>query len=277
LKVAHFLFTLLFVSLIVPIAFAESTLEINAVIGGSAEMNYSFASFDKNYEIELVSPRSVFNDGCVESNQNITISEGTTCKYTYYTNGIINKKKEIWSIKLNDEQEYDNLIVKIPDNYSVERMDDASKVYFEGNKIILEWHNYSPSDLKVEYKEREIEFIVSSSLIYAIAFPILVILIAVLYVHITQKYRERFSKLGKKMTEKQHHIYNTLSDVEQKILLLVIDNQVLAQKEIVLKSELPKSTVSRWVTKLCEKNILNCSDSLQTKKITLSEWFKSLK
>ena len=65
-----------------------------------------------------------------------------------------------------------------------------------------------------------------------------------------------------------------LSEPEKQIVKVLEENDVLTQKQISIKTNIAKSTLSRWVKKLEGKNIVVVSDSNHYKNIKLSEWFK---
>ncbi len=254
-------------------AYADANLTLELDKLGHTNCNYEFLlSDDLNYNV----PINAYSEGC-EINGQLMVEANKICTVQFSTDKIVKKEEGVWELKSKDDFVFDNVTIKVPDDFSIENMSGFRRLYFGNGYAILIWENVALKDIKLEYAEKDGGITFSSGLFYALLFPILVILIAILFVFINNKLIKKKSSEKIRFTIEQENIYKTLSDVEQKILDCVIDNGVLTQKQIVIKTGLPKSTVSRWIKKLCERNILTCSDSIYTKKITLSNWFKELK
>ena len=78
----------------------------------------------------------------------------------------------------------------------------------------------------------------------------------------------------KQVTEKQKDILNTLTENETKIVKLLIENKRLTQKKLLFLVGLPKSTLSRTLSHLQRKNIIEMKRVGLSNVIYLKDWFK---
>lgn len=230
----------------------------------------------KNYNI----------DGCSFKSNLLIINKNIPCNFSYISGNILDKHNGMWYFNLLDKNKYNSITLKIPKKNIVENVSPVQLIYFEDNYIIFNWNNISPSEINLMYDKKETKF---SPIIYILILIFLIGIIAlIIYFYLMKKKRNKnlISKIKSNINidnitqtvfnDKQLAICNTLSESEQKIVLTIANNTLLTQKSICFKCDLPKSTVSRWISKLCDKNILSCNDSIHTKKVSLSDWFKNL-
>jgi uncharacterized membrane protein len=85
----------------------------------------------------------------------------------------------------------------------------------------------------------------------------------------------RRSKTNKKspLSTSAQNILRTLNNREREIVMIMIDRKELTQAQLKLTTGIPKASLSRLLQQLIMKNILETTDTGNTKRVVLSKWF----
>jgi len=259
---------------------ASTSLNIEIDLLGEANLQYNFDN--EAYLLKLTNEKDIFlSEGLVIENGNLIIPEEGIYVVEYKLNNLVDKIDGIWKLNLKEEGYIDNLKITLPREFMILSLDPLDSVSFDSENIIIEWTFIQPNEISLEYMLGESGDSFFDRILTVILYVFLIIFIIIIIAYILKKkgFFEILQKRERKgFTKKQWNIYLTLSHAEQLILneLKQVKDSVLTQKQISIKTNLAKSTTSRWVDSLCKKQILECSDSTFIKKVAFSEWFKKL-
>ncbi len=250
----------------------------------------SLRVFDSSGRVEFSEENNVvsFKPKSLAENYGVTIE--------YSTPNLTSKSGEKWGFELRfvPQNNYGELdfVVLLPKNVRVSLNEPQALVFAGDNGLELEWSFDNPQqqelNLKSEYRLSELPGDGSGGENVNLFLPLLIAVLLACAIILFYFSRQRGKVLVKKektavleiveerkdgLTERQMDVVKLLGENEEKIVKALMGEDSIAQRNLMAKTGLPKSTLSRTLKRLELKGLVKISDIGHTNKIELSKEF----
>ncbi len=189
-------------------------------------------------------------------------------KINYLTNSLTKKNKNTW--ELNFYAPYATpIIFSFSESTKIINFSEKAVIFSEDGQIKLGWKLPANSSIKIVY-ESEIQ--VPRENYYKWSLYAIVSVLSGFIVVVCLK--RGYCKITKKLSKGKKDIIKTLDKKESEVVYFLINNQNKSYQSMIQKETgINKSTLSRTIKRLENKNIIEVRETGNTNLILLTEWF----
>jgi uncharacterized membrane protein len=250
--------------------------------------NIYFNFFNINNEFINIKINSIeFTDFFIEEGvlylnlENINKTELFNFEINYFTDSFTYKNKNDWYIEYIPlfSTKADTLLICVSENYIVNNVPlSLSSTYLESNNLYFLFNNISYLKFNYNVKNNIYNKKDNNAFLFLFLIVFLIILVSIYLIFYKIKLNKSNNKIKNKDILKSEDKFKDLllglNENEQKIIKLLLLKDGISQKNIALKTFLPKGTVSRNIKKLESKDYIVIKPYGVTHKIFLSQIFK---